>query len=89
MSCSIPNQEENPILENELKALVADIEVRSKRLVLSNLVKALEVVNHNWGINHDDYVVALTNWSSDMGREARSHLAYHLKRIGLPLLGQK
>ena len=85
-----PNQENNPIFENELKALIADItSKRLKSYMLSNLFKALEV--EHWGEEHDDYITVLRHWSLGMGGDAtcRSHLAYHLKRIGLPLLGQK
>ena len=75
-------------------ALVADIEHTAKRFkymqdnsMLSNLFKALEV--DDWGTKHDDYVTALRHWSSDMGVEARSHLVYHLKRIGLRLISKR
>ena len=70
------------MLEKELKGLIADIEHTSEQLncnILSNLFTAL------------DYITALRHWSRGMGGDAtcRSDLVYHLKRIGLPLLGQK
>ena len=55
--------------------------------MLSSLFKVLEV--EHWGSKRDDYVTVLRHWSRKMGGEARSRLVYHLKRIGLPLLGQK
>ena len=75
-------------------ALVAGIEHTAKRFkfmqdnsMLSNLFKALEV--EHWGTKYDDYIIALRHWSSDMGGEARSHLVYHLKRIGIRLMSKK
>ena len=93
MSCSVSNQEENPILDDELDAVIADIEDNLMKLkttpddMLSKIFKALEV--EHWGTKHDDRVIALRQWSREMGREARSHLAYHLNRIELCLISKK
>lgn len=37
----------------------------------------------------DDQVLTVFNWSSRMGGLARSHLAYHLERINMPILAQR
>ena len=84
-------QNKNPLHKAELEALVRDISAKQENKkadeIFSCLFKALEV--QDWGTSLDDHVEALELWSKEMGSDGRSHLAYHLKRIRLPLMGKK
>ena len=85
-------QNQNPLYKAELKALVQDIvkaakqEKKTADEIFSCLFKALEV--EDWGTSLDDHVEALELWSKEMESEGRSHLAYHLQRIGLSFMGE-
>ena len=69
---------EGVLYENEIKALLQEINDED----FIKLSKALEMEQS--GIESpEDKLLDVCQWSRKMGNQARSHLIYHLRRIGL------
>ena len=66
--------------QSEIEALLEEIDDKDFPL----LAKALEIMNDS-----NDRCHLLCEWCCTMGSLARSHLAYHLRRINLLNLAQR
>ena len=74
---------EGIVYQSEIEALLKELDDKDFPL----LAKALEVTNDSNDYCHLLY--SLREWSCTMGSLARSHLAYHLRRINLLPLAQR
>ena len=66
--------------QGEIEALLKELDDKD----LALLAKALEILNVS-----SDRCHSMCEWSCTMGSLARSHLAYHLRRINLLSLAQR
>ena len=81
---NVPLQDkEGVVYKSEIEALLKELDDKDFPL----LAKALEITNDSNDRCHLLY--SLWDWCCTMGSLARSHLAYHLRRINLLHLAQR
>ena len=81
--CHYLQDKEGVLYQTEIEQLLKDLNGEA----FLQLSKALEMNPESTCIT--DNIVSLCQWSCKMGSLARSHLVYHLKRIGRFELAQR
>ena len=75
---------EGVLYENEVKALLQEINDEDSLKLSIALEMEQSIIK-----SLDDRFLNVCQWSREMGSQARSHLTYHLRRIGLHSQAQR